>query len=777
MTLCPQETDHSVVRDPNRCFYWLGCHDCCTYIPKRICVTLAIDSEDDPQCTCKGGCRSFEWDCDEGAYKIIPIYGEPDELACGIDAKFTIEKDDLGGEEEECAFVLESAALGYVIDGESDTRLKLPFGETSMDRVCTCRYMDFTFYPDLSVLHPCCNEYTPTIKTWAADERSFVNTLVYRGVCPPLPENTGVNLVYDDELGCYRDAAWEGVATCVPESGHDPKWLPNTEDSRWLTPTCDPLYGPGEVSYDYTVRWEIDFDPAKVRNVVLGGRFAVDNALESVKLNGSSAGISLVTDPAICELLPAGNQWYYFELDPDQLVEGENVLVFTASNVKGTCADSYHMGFRCEFLCCVQEECVTECCPAPPNTGQYLMYLSEEDDCRYDARWTVTADGEGQEPFVPNDEDVHPRWIGNSEVSKWLAPNCTPAEIFDATDTSRVYAVEWDLTGHDIDRLHIFARVASDNLITAVELNGELLDFTADGTPCGETDPLTMSRWYGFELPSDLFVSGINVLSFTAVNAKGNCTAPYSAGFRAEFSCCDCLYDEDMYCVGLANTGVVRGLYDEVGGCYYDGVWRGTTTAIGNPPFPGTWLPPSAASTWITPTCTAGADFWTPSEYTATINFHVVRDPEKLKIVGRCLFDNNLVSVTLNGVDQGMSAMDPPCCPGSEQYLSTWFEFEICDGLKLGNNVLTFTILNTAGCCAAPFATGFRCELACAFKECLWVSDAEGIGWELLSGGCPDGYLCVEPSTPPDGVCDRLWTCCLKEEEEGGGSGGGGEGE
>jgi hypothetical protein len=123
-------------------------------------------------------------------------------------------------------------------------------------------------------------------------------------------------------------------------------------------------------------------------------------------------------------------------------------------------------------------------------------------------------------------------------------------------------------------------------------------------------------------------------------------------------------------------------------------------------------------------------------------------------------------------VDVGIS-LTPPICngglanPAALVAFQSWHEFEICSGLVLGKNTIKFTTSNVLGyeCQVGPGPGGFRCEISCAVKNCLWVGQSNGGGgfvWGLQEDGCPEGYICLEPDSAPADECDRIRTCCVE---------------
>lgn len=430
---------------------------------------------------------------------------------------------------------------------------------------------------------------------------------------------------------------------------------------------------------------------------------------------------------------------------------------------------------------------IDPCCPAPPNTGTQLAWDDYYGTYR-DAVWTYDGpEGSDVSPFVPDDDCLPNSWKANDSVSKWLSSKVCPRDdATDVTDTIRTYKIEWEIPNHiDPCRHKIYVRVAVDNRLLETRLNGNLI---ADGVtpswirqPCDtvDTDGIEAMRSFQtvFLLPPDDLQNGINELTFKTKNIQHNCNAPYQDGFRAEFSCCYC--DPGVpWCRGLVNTGelpgagVVQGTgtYDS---CNRDAAWRetnhGANLIVARRA--NCWVEPASPlggrSQWLSVYCDGEKQAGTLT-FRYEIDFEVVRHPDKLIIEGYYAVDNELDDILLNGVSQGISChlneCDPllPCGRGC---YDSWHYFQICDGLRLGTNTLTFITANRTGTnCSGPFQTGFRCELQCTFHPCIWVPNSTLDGWVLASENCPSGWECPDaPTRTPTGECDEVRRCCQEE--------------
>lgn len=115
-------------------------------------------------------------------------------------------------------------------------------------------------------------------------------------------------------------------------------------------------------------------------------------------------------------------------------------------------------------------------------------------------------------------------WLANSATSRWVTPTPDARDSLDPwADGEYVYSLAFDLSGYDASTASFAGRFSTDNLVTAITLNGQAI--TGGG---GSFD-----YWTDFSSLSGAFVGGVNVLSFNVTNfaqASGNPT-----GLRVEF--------------------------------------------------------------------------------------------------------------------------------------------------------------------------------------------------------------------------------------------------
>ena len=110
-------------------------------------------------------------------------------------------------------------------------------------------------------------------------------------------------------------------------------------------------------------------------------------------------------------------------------------------------------------------------------------------------------------------------WLANDGTSKWISPQANYPANDDAGEY--IYSTTFDLTGLDHNTAEFSFRVAVDNVLTDVRLNGVLQTITSSG----------LDAWSGlFTINSD-FIGGENTLEFLTSNTV---TSP--TGLRVEFS-------------------------------------------------------------------------------------------------------------------------------------------------------------------------------------------------------------------------------------------------
>lgn len=182
--------------------------------------------------------------------------------------------------------------------------------------------------------------------------------------------------------------------------------------------------------------------------------------------------------------------------------------------------------------------------PAPviPVAGLYSTGFDGQglplSDGASDPHWTIVAtpSGPGSIPAyaTANRWPVGNPWVANSSTSRWISPR---VDYVTATVTTPVvgggrgtpgdapgsytYRTTFDLTGFDPTSARLTVRVAVDDALANIVLNGQNLGLSASGFSA--FTPLAVNSG---------FVAGVNTLDFV-INNLGN--APNPSGLRVEF--------------------------------------------------------------------------------------------------------------------------------------------------------------------------------------------------------------------------------------------------
>jgi hypothetical protein len=145
-------------------------------------------------------------------------------------------------------------------------------------------------------------------------------------------------------------------------------------------------------------------------------------------------------------------------------------------------------------------------------------------DGAFDPHWTITTTPSGPsnaKAYVTNSSGPLVRdWMANNWTSRWISPHADQT-IGDAP-SSYIYRTTFDLAGLDLSNVKITAKVAVDDVLADVRLNGQSLALTASG-------------WWGFTtLTIDGgFVAEVNSLEFMTTNHG---SAANATGLRVELS-------------------------------------------------------------------------------------------------------------------------------------------------------------------------------------------------------------------------------------------------
>ncbi|WP_020472284.1 Ig-like domain repeat protein [Zavarzinella formosa] len=150
-----------------------------------------------------------------------------------------------------------------------------------------------------------------------------------------------------------------------------------------------------------------------------------------------------------------------------------------------------------------------------------------------DSHWQLVAAPGATEaaPAVAVDDSgfPFPYWMANSNTSRWLSQHSNENVFASGTDElpgQYTYETSFDLTDFDPSSASITGRVAADDTVVAVMLNGQDIGFQSDGGS-------DFAAWRNISATTG-FVSGVNTLDIVVTNNDGGPGNP--SGFRAELS-------------------------------------------------------------------------------------------------------------------------------------------------------------------------------------------------------------------------------------------------
>ncbi len=307
---------------------------------------------------------------------------------------------------------------------------------------------------------------------------------------------------------------------------------------------------------------------------------------------------------------------------------------------------------------------------------------------------TITGETPGEAYKIHNPPGA---WVANTPESTWINNNSSgDGNIPPGTVT---YRTTFSLDGLDPGTAQITGRIAVDDSLTGVRLNGKAISVSASG----------FSNWTNFVINQGL-QSGLNVLEFDINNGS---TGNNPSGLRLELSgtaqvVIGSLGYVNPRALGLFNTGVdntgsslLDGAVDphyalvQSADPTYDGPEAFATTTI-----PTDWLANSSTSRWITP----GSDttYAADGEYRYQVTFDIGDwNPNGVSILGRFAADD-ISSILLNGNSTGISTGSTPW--------ASFRDFLLTGPFQPGLNTLTFVVNNSGG---GP--TGLRVEFLAAY--------------------------------------------------------------
>jgi hypothetical protein len=157
------------------------------------------------------------------------------------------------------------------------------------------------------------------------------------------------------------------------------------------------------------------------------------------------------------------------------------------------------------------------------NTGRNPANTAVSVGAVVDAHWTLNGG------TAWNGTGVNSNWMANNATSRWLTPAANANQSFDrASDGIYTYKLNFDLTNFVPSTAMFTGRFASDNVVTAISLNGNALAFT------GPSGNQWFREWIAFGANSG-FVSGLNSLMFTVRNDR-LAGGDNPTGLRVEFT-------------------------------------------------------------------------------------------------------------------------------------------------------------------------------------------------------------------------------------------------
>ena len=154
--------------------------------------------------------------------------------------------------------------------------------------------------------------------------------------------NTGVDAAGATTVGNGAEVHWT-LNELAPFTGMTngvfptPYWLSDDSTSRWITPTANAAdsFDPSDDGY-YNFGLSFSLTAAEAAGASFLGRFASDNIVDDIRLNGNSLGNG-----------GGFGFWTDFTANPSSFVTGDNFLLFPVRNFKQNGGNP--AGLRVEF--------------------------------------------------------------------------------------------------------------------------------------------------------------------------------------------------------------------------------------------------------------------------------------------------------------------------------------------------------------------------------------------------------------------------------------------
>ncbi len=250
----------------------------------------------------------------------------------------------------------------------------------------------------------------------------------------------------------------------------------------------------------YKFRISFDLTGLNAASAIISGRWAVDNHATALLLNGNSTGYTL-----------PGSTWTQQPTSQFQLsgpfLPGVNTLDFVVVGTGGPASLRVEINGKAAVGGAFS-------IPGIYNTGVNsdgtLARLGSADQ-----HWTLIQSSSptfyGPNAYVVNPLDS--TWAKNTAISPWIGPSVGSGST-NFPSGSYTYRLTFNLTGYVPGATVLKGTFVSDDLTTAVLLNGQVTGVT--NTPLGTTK--SKSFTWSFVITSG-FLAGVNTLDFVVNNA------------------------------------------------------------------------------------------------------------------------------------------------------------------------------------------------------------------------------------------------------------------